>query len=178
MPERLRNARRSIVAILAPMPRESRGPATRPVSVLRVSSMILLLLKTFGGAGSYPTPRVGERVRSDAGRRVVIADVFRFPVALRSGGGLGRLDDRGRSSRERGRRRGAGGSGTECQQETPALRIRGTGGFRRRSVRKIAVRCIAHGVPPNRFRTHSHQSMASASRSSAMYCSVNSATRA
>src|SRR6476469_6393084 len=45
-PERFRNARRSIVAIRAPSVRSRRGPATRAESVLRVSSMVLLRLKT------------------------------------------------------------------------------------------------------------------------------------
>jgi hypothetical protein len=48
MPERFRKARRSMVAIRTPMPRESRGAATQSVSVLRVSSMIPLLLLEVG----------------------------------------------------------------------------------------------------------------------------------
>src|SRR6185503_3619896 len=58
-PERFRNARRSIVAMVAPMPRDSRGPARRALSDLRVSSMMLLLLEKWDDADSIKRPGGG-----------------------------------------------------------------------------------------------------------------------
>ncbi len=105
-PERLRNVRRSIVESRAPASLLRRGPDGR---------------RAVGLAGQQHGGLLGPR------RRVVVAHVLGFAIALR---GVGRRGGRcGQLRGERLRRHGGGARAarTECEQEAATLEIGGRG---------------------------------------------------